>query len=107
MLETNEPDLGPVWPSLGVHVVFLSVSRADEIFVRVVLECHEGFGVPRAHDPSLSPDTTLLTLLVVPDFGAACVALLRELAETADIRFHPHREDWIREIERDLDLAPS
>jgi len=97
------PDLGPVWPSLGVHVVFMSVSRADEIFVRVLLECHEGFGVARAHDPSFRPDRTLLTLLVVPDLGADCMGLLDELARTADVEFLAVENWLVRDIERDLE----
>ena len=34
--EAHEVDLGPLYPTLGVHVVFLSVSQADETFVRVL-----------------------------------------------------------------------
>jgi len=99
------PDLGPLWPSLGVHVVFLSVSGADEVFVRVLLECHEGFGVARAHDSSFADGRALLTLLIVPDFAAPCAALLAEIAASVDVEFHAVQEGWIRDIERDLDLA--
>ena len=98
----NQPDIGPVWPRLGVHVVFLSVARADEIFVRVVLECHEGFGVARAQDPSYSPDRTMLSLLVVPDFAAAVRGMLADLATSADIEFYPASPEWIEQVEREL-----
>ena len=97
------PALGPVWPSLGVHVVLMSVARGDEIFVRVLLECHEGFGVARAHDPNFSPDRTLLTLLVVPDLGADCRCLLEELLRTADVEFLPVDETLIRSIEQEIE----
>ena len=97
------PSLGPLWSSLGVHVVLMSVSRADEIFVRVLLECHEGFGVARAHDPNFGPDRTLLTLLIVPDSGADCLCLLEELTRTADVEFLPVDETLIRGIERELE----
>ena len=98
-----EPDLGPLWPELGVHVVFVSVSRRDEVFVRVVLECHEGFGVARAHDPSFSPDRTLLSLFFVPDFAAAARAMLVDLAQSADLEFFAARPGWIEQVARELD----
>jgi hypothetical protein len=97
-----QPDLGPVWPRLGVHVVFLSVARADEIFVRVVLECHEGFGVARAQDPSYSDERTMLSLLVVPDFADDVRAMLGDLVGSADIQFHPASAEWIAQVEREL-----
>jgi hypothetical protein len=96
------PDVGPLWPGLGVHVVFLSVARKDEVYVRVVLECHEGIGVARAHDPEFAPDRTLLSLLVVPDFAQPASALLAEVAAAADVRFLPATEDWIAAVAREL-----
>ena len=81
----------------------MSVSRADEIFVRVLLECHEGFGVARAHDPNFSPERTLLTLLVVPDLGADCACLLEELLRTADVELLPVDEALVRTIEREIE----
>jgi hypothetical protein len=82
--------------------VFLAVARADEIFVRVLLECHEGLGIARAHDTAFAEDRTLLTLLVVPDFVAPCARLLDDVYATADVEFHPAEQRWIREIEREL-----
>jgi hypothetical protein len=98
----SEPEMGPVWPRLGVHVVFLSVSRKDEIFVRVVLECHEGMGVARAQDPCFSEERTLLSLLVVPDFANDVRAMLADLASSADIVFYAALPEWIAQVEREL-----
>ena len=97
------PDLGPLWPELGVHVVFVSVSRRDEVFVRVVLECHEGFGVARAHDPSFAPGRTLLSLFFVPDFAADVRALLADLEQSADVEFYAAGPGWIEQVTRELD----
>jgi hypothetical protein len=96
------PDLGPLWPRLGVHVVFVSVSRADEVYVRVMLECCEGLGVARAHDPAFAGDRTMLSLFIVPDFSADARALLAELAGSADIAFHAPEPGWIEQVEREL-----
>jgi hypothetical protein len=92
----------PLVPELGVHVVFLSVARKDEIFVRVVLECHEGFGVARAHEGEHEPERTLLSLLIVPDFAEPARALLADLRVSADIRFLEGGPDWIAQVMRDL-----
>jgi hypothetical protein len=92
-----------VWPELGIHVVFLSVSGRDEVFVRVVLECHEGIGVARAHDPSFSPERTLLSLFVAPDFAADARALLADMAASADVEFHEAKEGWVEQVARELD----
>ena len=101
----NEADravIPPLVPELGVHVVFMSVARRDEIFVRVVLECHEGFGVARAHEGEHEEDRTLLSLLIVPDFAEPARALLDELHATADIRFLAGGPEWIAQVKRDL-----
>src|SRR5688500_5503290 len=94
---SSAPDLGPFWPQLGVYVVFVSVARKDEVFVRVMLECHEGIGVARAHDPGFAPDRTLLSLFVVPDFAADMRGLLADLDGAADIVFHAAEPAWIEE----------
>jgi len=94
--------LSDLIPSLGVHVAFLSVARKDEIYVRVVLECHEGFGVARAHEGEHEPDRTLLSLLIVPDFAEPARALLADLATTTDLRFLPSSPEWIAQVARDL-----
>jgi hypothetical protein len=99
----GEPDFGPLHPSLGVHVVFLSVSRADEIYVRVVLECHEGMGVARAHDVTSSPHRTLLSLLVVPDFASDACALLLDLAREADVAFLACDPEQVEQVVRELE----
>ena len=101
-LEGPQDLIPPLVPELGVHVVFLSVSRKDEIFVRVVLECHEGFGVARAHEGEHESDRTLLSLLIVPDFAEPARALLADLEKTADIRFLTGGPDWIAQVIRDL-----
>jgi hypothetical protein len=128
----DAPDLGTVHPRLGVHVVFLSVSRRDEIYVRVVLECHEGMGVARAHDAAggkveggdgtaasaedaeadaaagpprakLPGGRTLLSLLVVPDFAADARAMLADLARGADVTFLACDPAWVEEVVRELE----
>jgi hypothetical protein len=91
-----------VWPKLGVHVVFMSVSRKDEIFVRVVLECHEGVGVARAHDPAYSEERTLLSMLIVPDFAETARAMLADLAVDADLEFFPATPEWAEQVFREL-----
>jgi hypothetical protein len=97
------PDLGPLWPQLGVHVVFLSVSRRDEVFVRVILECQEGFGVARAHDPAFTPERSLLSLFIVPDFASDARAMLADLATSADVEFLAATPEWIEQVERELE----
>ena len=97
------PEIGPLWPQLGVHVVFLSVARRDEVFVRVILECHEGMGVARAHDPEFAPERSLLSLFVVPDFAADARDLLIDLATSADVEFYEPNAAWIEEVERELE----
>ena len=94
--------LPPLVPELGVHVVFMSVARKDEIFVRVVLECHEGFGVARAHEGATEAERTLLSLLIVPDFAEPACGMLDDLLECADIRLLEAGPDWIAQVIRDL-----
>ena len=92
----------PLTPELGVHVVFLSVSRKDEIFVRVVLEWHEVFGVPRAHRNDYESDRTLLSLLIVPDFAGPAHEMLEDLSRAADILFLKGSPEWIAEVAAEL-----
>jgi hypothetical protein len=67
-----------------------------------VLECHEGFGVARAHDADPARDRTLLSLLVVPDFAEAADALLVGLAREADVVFLAPQDDWIARVAEEL-----
>lgn len=102
MAGAMEVDFGPVVERLGLHVVFLSVSRHDEVFVRVTLEAYEGLCVPRAHDPDYAEGRTLLSLFVMPDFVREVRALLDDLASTADLTFVCAEPQWLVEVEHAL-----
>ncbi len=97
--------LGPLWPELGVHVVFFSLAQSDEVFARVLLESYEGVAVARAHDAHFAAGRTLLSLLVVPDATEDARRILAALAEEVAVAFHRQRPQWIETLRRELGIA--
>jgi hypothetical protein len=100
--------LPPVDPELGVHPVFLSVPRADLIYIKILLESFEGIGVMRSEEPFYGPGRALVVLLIVPDSAADAVKLLNEARGVTDLalelvageRIERLRKDLLGELER-------
>jgi hypothetical protein len=94
--------LPPVDPALGVHPVFLSVPRADLIYIKVLLESFEGIGVMRSEEPIYGPGRALVVLLIVPDSVADAVKLLNEARGVTDLALEPVAGERIERLRKDL-----
>ena len=95
--------LPPVDPELGVHPVFLSVPRADLIYIKILLESFEGIGVMRSEEPFYCPGRALIVLLIVPDSVAYAVKLLNEARGVTDLGLEPVAGERIERLRRDYD----
>jgi hypothetical protein len=94
--------LPPVDPELGVHPVFLSVPRADLIYLKILLESFEGIGVMRSEEPFYGSGRALVVLLIVPDSAADAVNLLNEACEVTDLALEPVARDRLKRLRKDL-----
>ncbi len=104
MAEFSVPMLPPIVPLLGLHPLYFTVARAEVNYVKSVLESYEHFGVVRAQAPHYRPGQALLVLLLVPDFAAPALEVLRELAAGVELGFPPPSQAWIDALARDLGL---
>ena len=77
--------LPPLDPRLGVHVIFVSVPRAEVIFVKVLLESFEGVAAYRTQNAEHVPGRALIAVLAPPDFVDDTRRILAEIVETADV----------------------
>ena len=89
MAASELPALPPIDPDLGVHPLFLSIRRADAIYVKVILESYEGLGVTRTEQPHYEEDRALIVFLLVPDLADQARCLLSALRVEIDLRFPP------------------
>ena len=87
---------------LGVHPVFLVVPRATLLYVKVVLESYEGFGVLRTKMPYYTETDALIVLLIVPDFAEPSSQMLAELAAQGELRIVESEPAWIEELYSEL-----
>jgi hypothetical protein len=84
MTAPTEIPLPPLDAELGVHVLFVSVPRAEVIFVKLLLESYEGIAAYRTQDAEHLPGRALIAVLPPPDFVADTCRVLAELVESAD-----------------------
>ena len=77
--------LPPLDAALGVHVIFVSVPRAEVIFVKLLLESYEGIAAYRTQNAEHLPGRALIAVLAPPDFVADTRRVLAEITETADV----------------------
>lgn len=87
---------------LGVVPVFLSVARADLIYVKVLLESFEGIGVMRSEEPFYGDDRALIVLLIVPDAAADAEAVLGDASQFTDLRVETVTHERLQRLRDDL-----
>ena len=81
-------ELPPLDPALGTYPLFVSVARAEVIYLKVLLESFEGVACFRTQDPEHVPGRALVAVLAAPDFADDLLAILSEAAASADIVQH-------------------
>jgi hypothetical protein len=102
MATLSEIPLPPLDAELGVHVVFVSVPRAEVIFVKVLLESYEGIAAYRTQNAEHLPGRALIAVLAPPDFVADTRRVLTEIAETADVVAYAPTEADLAKLYSDL-----
>lgn len=85
MTAPTEIPLPPLDRELGVHVFFVSVPRAEVIFVKLLLESYEGIAAYRTQNAEHVPGRALIAVLAPPDFVPDTHRVLVELVESADV----------------------
>ena len=100
----NAIELGDVRERLGVYLAFLSVAHKEELYVRAILEGYEGSCVTRAHDPRFSPDRTLLSVLITPQFVPDVRELLSALLDDADLEVVQPTPELCAAVARELSM---
>lgn len=94
--------VGEVDARLGVVPVFLSVARADLIYVKVLLESFEGIGVMRSEEPFYGDERALIVLLIVPDAVRDAEAVLDDAARVTDLRMETVAPERLERLRDDL-----
>ena len=87
---------------LGVHPAFIVVPKKDLLYVKLVLESYECFGVMRSQDSEFTELKALIVLLLVPDFVAHAEVVLNELAAEVGADSIDAEPEWLRVLRDDL-----
>jgi hypothetical protein len=87
---------------LGLHPLYLSVSRLDAIYVKVVLESYECLCVTRTEDPFYGDDRCLIVLLLVSDFVELAREVIAALETRDPIEYPEPGADVLERLRRDL-----
>lgn len=102
MASLDDIPLTPLDAKLGVHVIFVSVPRAEVIFVKVLLESFEGVAWDRTQDAEHVPGRALIAVLAPPDFVEDTRRILAEIVETAGVVAHAPTPAELAKLYADL-----
>jgi len=94
--------LPPLDARLGVHVLFVSVPRAEVLFVKILLESFEGVAAYRTQDAEHVPGRALIAVLAPPDFVTDTRCILAEIRESADVVTHAPTPGELAKLYADL-----
>lgn len=86
---------------LGVYTLFLDVPRSEVVFLHLVMESWEDFGVARTVEKrrAADPSRALMVVLAVPDFVESCARALGRVCADAGGR-REHVPEAVREAVR-------